>query len=163
MSFDLYTFLESAAVEYERHDHPPVFTCEEASRLVPDLPGSSTKNLFVRDRKGKRHFLIVVPDTKAVDLAALEKELESSRLSMGSAERLERHLGIEPGSVSLLALFNDKEKAVEAVIDKEVWEAGAMQCHPLVNTSTLVIPHAGVVSFLEATGRDPRVLSVPEK
>ena len=67
---DIYAFLTQNDIAYQRQDHPAVFTCEEALRLVPPLPGAKTKNLFLRDRKGRRHFLVVVGYEKAVDLKA---------------------------------------------------------------------------------------------
>mgnify|MGYP001070242727 CR=1 FL=1 len=70
---DIYAFLSEHEIEYERHDHPPVFTVEEALRLVPRLPAAKTKNLFVRDKKGRRHVLVVVGYDKTVDLKALAK------------------------------------------------------------------------------------------
>jgi Ala-tRNA(Pro) deacylase len=156
-------YLKCTGVPYDAFDHPPVFTCDEANALIPDLPGQSTKNLFVRDRKGKRHFLIVVPDEKSVDLLALESMLECSRLSMGSPERLGKHLGVSPGAVSLLAVANDIQKCVELVIDEPLWNGEALQCHPLVNTSTFVIPIAGVKGFLEQTGHIPKIIEVPQR
>ena len=67
---DIYEILDRHGISYERTDHPPVFTVEEADRLVPPLPGAKTKNLFLRDNKGKRHFLVVVSGDKQVDLEA---------------------------------------------------------------------------------------------
>jgi Ala-tRNA(Pro) deacylase len=96
---DLFQFLTEHRVSYDRHDHPPVFTCEEADRLVPDLPAAKTKNLFLRDNKGRRHFLVIVSDQKTVDLKTLRDELGSSKLSLGSPERLQKYLGITPGEV----------------------------------------------------------------
>ena len=119
---DIYEFLESHKISYERHDHPAVFTVEESKRLSPELDGASTKNLFLRDKKGSRHFLVTVPEDKKVDLKTLSSALDSSRLSFASPERLKTHLGIEPGSVSLLAVLNDTEKNVEVFIDQEIWE-----------------------------------------
>ncbi|HIB44877.1 MAG TPA: prolyl-tRNA synthetase associated domain-containing protein, partial [Candidatus Lambdaproteobacteria bacterium] len=129
---DIYEFLESHKISYERHDHPAVFTVEESKRLSPELDGASTKNLFLRDKKGSRHFLVTVPEDKKVDLKTLSSALDSSRLSFASPERLKTHLGIEPGSVSLLAVLNDTEKNVEVFIDQEIWEDEAILCHPLV-------------------------------
>jgi len=106
---DIYEFLDANNVSYERHDHPEVFTVEESKKLSPELNGASTKNLFLRDKKGIRHFLVTVPEDKKVDLKALSSALDSSRLSFASPERLKTHLGIDPGSVSLLALANDSE------------------------------------------------------
>ena len=158
---DIYEFLDANNVSYERHDHQAVFTVEESKILSPELNGASTKNLFLRDKKGIRHFLVTVLEDKKIDLKALSYVLDSSRLSFASPERLKKHLGIEPGSVSLLALVKDSENNVEVFIDKEIWEDEAILCHPLVNTSTLVVPHKDMKSFLEKTGHGVRLIEVP--
>ena len=158
---DIYEFLDANNVSYERHDHQADFTVEESKILSPELNGASTKNLFLRDKKGLRHFLVTVLEDKKVDLKALSYVLDSSRLSFASPERLKKHLGIDPGSVSLLALVKDSENNVEVFIDKEIWEDEAILCHPLVNTSTLVVPHKDMKSFLEKTGHGVRLIEVP--
>lgn len=104
---DIYAFLEQHNISYEKLEHPAVFTCEEAEELVPENDGAHTKNLLIRDRKGKRHFLVIVGYDKSVNLKALEDVVEAKKLSMASAERLQKHLGVEPGSVSLLGLVHD--------------------------------------------------------
>ncbi len=83
------------------------------------------------------------------------------RLGFASAERLQKYLGVTPGSVSLLGLVNDEAHAVEFVIDRALWEADAVQAHPLVNTATMVVAHADLERFLAATGHAPRVIDVP--
>jgi Ala-tRNA(Pro) deacylase len=158
---NLFAFLETSGIAYDRHDHPPVFTVDDVNRLTPDLPGAKTKNLFFRDQKGTRHFLVVVPADKRVDLKKLPQALGVKRVSFGSPDRLKKYLGIEPGAVSLLAIINDAKKAVELLVDKALWEADAFQFHPLVNTSTLVITKAGIVSFAEAAGHAITVMDVP--
>jgi Ala-tRNA(Pro) deacylase len=159
---DLDSFLREHGISAVRHSHPPVMTVEESERLVPRLPGAKTKNLFVRDKKGLRHFLVTVPHDLAVDLAALGATLDAGRLGFASPERMAKHLGITPGSVSLLALVNDRDGAVEFVIDRALWDAAAVQAHPLINDATMVIAHADVERFLAATGHVPRVVDVPE-
>jgi len=159
---DLYDFLSANDIACQRFDHCAVYTVEDVNRLIPHLPGAKVKNLFLRDNKGRRHFLVVVPDHLKVDLKALGLVLGCGRVSMASAQRLERHLGILPGAVSLLALFNDRHAhAVEPVIDQILWNAPFFQFHPLVNTSTLVIPKAGIATFLGATGHKALVIPVP--
>ncbi len=158
---DIYEFLEQHAIAYEPHDHPPLMTTKDAQKWTPDLPGTSTKNLFLRDKKGTRHFLVVVPDSKQVELKTLSAAIGSSRLSFASPERLKKHLNILPGSVSLLALIQDKEKNVEVLLDQEIWQAESLQCHPLVNTRTLIISHLGVEKFLEACGHPFTTLNIP--
>ena len=158
---DLATFLARHRIEAQRFEHPPVRTVEESERLVPRMPGAKTKNLFLRDRKGARHFLVTVPHDLAVDLNALGAQLAAGRLGFASTERLMKHLGIAPGSVSLLALINDSAHAVELVIDHRLWEADALHAHPLVNDATLVIPHLQLERFIAATGHAARIIQVP--
>jgi Ala-tRNA(Pro) deacylase len=158
---DIYEFLAQNDIEYQRKDHPAVFTCEEALRLVPPLPGAKTKNLFLRDRKGRRHFLVVVGYEKAVDLRGLTALLGVSKLGFASAERLRRYLGVDPGSVSMLGILNDSNGEVELIVDRELWRAKAFLCHPLVNTSTLVISRDHLQRFFKATGHQVRLLDVP--
>jgi len=158
---DLAQFLSEHGIAAARHEHPPVMTVEESLRLVPKLPGAKTKNLFLRDKKGRRHFLVTVPHDVAVDLGALGTSLGVGGVGFASAERLQKHLGIKPGSVSLLGLVNDEAHAVEFVIDRLLWEAEAVQAHPLTNTATMVVAHADLERFLAATGHAPRVIDVP--
>lgn len=160
---DIYRFLADHDIAYQRYDHPPVFTCDEGNRLVPDLPAAKTKNLFLRDRKGQRHFLVVVGYEKRVDLKALSAVLGVSKLGFASPARLERYLGVDPGAVSILGLVNDLDRAVEVIVDQDLWQAQAFRCHPLVNTSTLVISREDVRRFLEITGHAVRTLDVPHR
>ena len=158
---DVYQFLADHDIEYERHDHPPVFTCEEAERLVPDMAAAKTKNLFLRDRKGRRHFLVVVGYEKGVDLRTLTSLLGVRKLGFASPTRLKRYLGVDTGSVSILGLMNDVNQAVEVIVDEGLWGAEAFRCHPLVNTSTLAISRDDIQRFLEITGHQARILDVP--
>lgn len=156
-----FNFLEANQIVYSRHDHPAVYTVEEADRLVPELAAAKTKNLFLRDDKGKRHFLVVVPGHKQVDLKTLKDRMRIKRISFGSPQRLKKHLGIEPGAVSILALYNDKALAVELFMDQELWTSESFQCHPLVNTATLEITRENLIRFLEITGHEMTIIDVP--
>ncbi len=158
---DLFDFLYKHSITFERFDHPPVYTVEDVRRLVPDLPGAKTKNLFFRDEKGKRYLLVLVPDEKRVDMKQLPKLVGWKRISLGSPKRLKKYLGVDPGAVSLLAVFNDTVHAVKVIIDRRLWQSDAFQFHPLVNTSTLVISKNNIKRFLAATGHSPVIIDVP--
>jgi Ala-tRNA(Pro) deacylase len=158
---DIYEFLKNHGISYEKFEHPAFFTCEDSDAFDLQMPGKATKNLFLRDDKGKRHFLVVVGHEKQVDIKALKKVFGVQKLSFGSPERLLSHLGVTPGSVTLLALINDAQHAVELFIDEAVWKADAITCHPLVNTASLSIPHAGIEAFIAATGHTATVIDVP--
>jgi Ala-tRNA(Pro) deacylase len=154
-------FLRRLGIAAARHEHAAVMTVEESEQLVPPLPGAKTKNLFLRDKKGARHFLVTVPAARTVDLNALGAALATGRLGFASPERLHKHLAITPGSVSLLALATDTAGAVEFIIDRSLWEAEAVHAHPLTNTATVILAHADLEVFLRATGHVPRVIDVP--
>ncbi len=127
------------------------------------MPGAPTKNLVLRDGKDKRHFLVVVGHEKKVDLKALRTILDADKLSFVSAESLKELLGVDPGSATLLGLITDTHASVEVIIDEDIWNAEAVQCHPMINTGTLVISHTGLEKFLQATGHVARVIVVPHK
>ena len=157
---NIYEFLEEHNIAYERHDHPAVYTVAEAEKLVPHTGGAHTKNLFLRDKKGKRHLLLVAFADTPVNLKELSTLLGMSNLSFASPERLLTHLGITPGAVSPLGLINDVDYAVEVAFERGVWESAALSCHPLVNTATLVIPKEGVEHFFAATGHEVNLVAL---
>jgi len=156
----IYEFLDQHNIPYERYDHAPVYTVAEADALNLEIGGEHTKNLFLRDKKGRRHLLLVAQAESVINLKELGKKLGISGMSLASPERLMTHLGIEPGSVSPLALLNDSENGVEVLIERSVWEAEAVRCHPLVNTATLVIPREGLAQFLQTTGHSVEVVDI---
>lgn len=156
----LQKFLTQNGFDFECHEHQAVMTVAE-SELLPKLPGAKTKNLFLRDKKGMKHFLVAIPAALTVDLTVLGDVLGAGRLGFGSPDRLLKHLGVTPGSVSLLALVNDPEHHVQFVIDRSLWEADAVQAHPLINTATMVIPHEGLERFLITTKHTPQIITVP--
>ncbi len=158
---DIYTFLSDHHIDYQRFDHPPVYTVADVHRLSPDLPGAKTKNLFLCDQKGKNHFLVMLAHDKRVDLKGLQGLLGVGKLRFGSANRLKRFLGVEPGSVSFLAIINDNDKAVSVIMDAPLWASESFQFHPLVNTATLAISRENIQRFAEKTGRSIKILDVP--
>ncbi|WP_019102226.1 prolyl-tRNA synthetase associated domain-containing protein [Chromobacterium haemolyticum] len=163
MEHALYDFLDQHQIRRQRFDHPPVYTCEEAARLAPGLPGAECKNLFLCDAKGRQHVLLAVPADAGVDIKALGELLELKGLRFASPDRLQRCLGLTPGSVTLLAAINDHDRQVAVVIDQALIHRDAILCHPLVNTSTLALPMDELMRFLDLTGHPPRIVEVPRR
>lgn len=150
-------FLDEHGIAYERFDHPAVFTCEEQDRLAGhETAALRTKNLFLRDKKGKRHWLVVTLCAKKFDIEALGHQLDVGRLSFGSAERLAKYLGVTAGSVTILGLAHPGARDVELIIDEDVWTGAPVRAHPMVNTATLLLPRSAVERFLAVTGHTPR-------
>jgi Ala-tRNA(Pro) deacylase len=158
---ELCEWLAAHGIVYRRFEHPAVYTCEEAARLVPaEATGVHTKNLFLRDKKGRRHWLLVTTCEKAVDLKALAAAIGADTLSLASPDRLARLLGVTPGAVTVLALVNDTAHDVDVLIDRDVSAAERLRSHPLVNTATLVLERAGLERFLGLTGHRPALVEV---
>lgn len=159
---NIYTFLNTHNIPYERFDHEAVFTCEQANELCPAMPGQSIKNLFLCDKKTLQHFLVVVSNEKRVDLKVLKTQLGLSHISFGSEDRLANYLGVTPGSVTILGLINDAMQMVTVILDAELKDK-ALQCHPLINTATLVIPADGIEKFITMTHHSYQFLDIPAR
>lgn len=160
---DIMTQLASWQICPPLIEHPPLFTCDEADRLLLDRPGTRLKNLFLRDNYGRRHALLLTSPHKQVDLKALSIQLGWSRLGFASAERLQRYLGVAPGHVSVLALLNDTEQAVELWLDNDLRGADDFHCHPLRNTATVLLSKTDLLHFTEQTGHPPQWIDVPQR
>jgi Ala-tRNA(Pro) deacylase len=156
----LFKQLDSLGIAHKSVEHPPVFTVEEAKALRGELPGAHIKNLFLRNKK-EEMWLVVALEDRAVDLKRLGEVLGAGRLSFGSAERLKRTLGVEPGSVTPLALANDAAHLVRLALDRGVMTSGPINAHPLTNTMTTALAPADLLRFFTATGHEPRWLDFP--
>lgn len=152
--------LEALGIAYVRHEHPPVATVEEAEKHWGALKGTHCKNLFLRNYKGNRHYLVIAPVTRGIDLRRLNAALGEDRLSFASPERLKRWLGVEPGSVSPFGLVNDGERHVRVVCDDSLRMSAVLGFHPNINTATLEIALADLEKFLAARGNDVRWLEL---
>jgi len=156
----LFARLDQLGIAHRTVEHPPVFTVEEAKALRGNLPGHHIKNLFLRNKK-EEMWLVVALEDRAIDLKRLGEVLGAGRFSFGSAERLKRTLGVEPGSVTPLALINDEAHAVRLVLDRGMADGAAVNAHPLVNTMTTALTATDLLRFFEATGHTPHWLDFP--
>jgi len=156
----LFARLEQLGIAQRTVEHAPVFTVEEAKALRGNLPGHHIKNLFLRNKK-EAMWLVVALEDREIDLKRLGEALGAGRLSFGSPERLRRHLGVEPGSVTPFALLNDTGHRVTLVLDRGLVEGGPLNAHPLTNTMTTAISFADLSRFFEATGHTPQWLDFP--
>ncbi len=152
--------LDRLGISYVRHEHPPVFTVDEAEIHWRDVRGTHCKNLFLRNNKGNRHYLVVAEASRPVDLKALNRALGEDRLSFGSPERLMKHLGLAPGAVSPFGLLNNAAHDVRVVIDAGLKTADRLAFHPNVNTATLEISRADFEKFLAQSGNPIRWLEL---
>jgi Ala-tRNA(Pro) deacylase len=152
--------LAELGIAFERHEHPPVATVDEAKAHWAGIDATHCKNLFLRNQKGNRHYLVVLEHSKKADLRAVAAQIGDGKLSFASPERLMRHLGLTPGSVSPFGLINDSERAVRVVLDRDLKSATRVSFHPNINTATFVVSATDFARFLEACGNSVQHVSI---
>jgi Ala-tRNA(Pro) deacylase len=152
--------LQHLGIAFERHEHPPVATVEEASRHWVGIDATHCKNLFLRNQKGTRHYLVILMASKKADLRAVADQIGDGKLSFASPERLLTHLGLTPGSVSPFGLINDHNHGVQVVIDRALKVASRLAFHPNINTATLTLSSAEFERFLESCGNPVQFVTV---
>lgn len=148
----VYDKLNELGITYEAVEHPAAFTIEEVDRLGIFDKGTGCKNLFLRDGSGKRHFLLAAPEHKEIDLKSVREQIGSSRLSFGSAERLERCLKLTQGSVSPFGVLNDSECKVELIFDRDLIGDEMVGFHPNINTATVWLKFEDLLKVIEDNG-----------
>ena len=152
-------WLEELGIETSTLEHPAVFTVAESIEIERRVPGGHTKNLFLKDAKDAL-FLVTALGSTAIDLKSLPKTLGCARLSFGKPELLMEVLGVPPGSVTPLALFNDRSRRVTFVLDDALMRFDIVNCHPLENTATTSIARGDLLRFIRATGHEPRIVAL---
>jgi Ala-tRNA(Pro) deacylase len=158
---DLDAKFAELGIATKTHEHAAVFTVAESRGVKDAMPGGHTKNLFVKDKKG-RIFLVTAEAERPIDLKRLHETIGGSgRLSFGSAELLREVWGVEPGSVTPLGAINDAEGRVTVVLDAELMRHDPVNVHPLVNTATTALAPDDLVRFLRATGHEPLIVALP--
>ena len=156
----VYARLTELGIAFTRHEHPPVATVEEASAHWSDIDALHCKNLFLRNQKGTRHYLVIIVATKKADLRAVAAQIGDGKLSFASPERMMAHLGVTPGSVSPFGLINDREHAVRVALDRDFQSADRLAFHPNINTATITLSAADFARFLEACGNPVQFVTV---
>ncbi len=148
----LYQILSQLNIPFEYHEHPEAPTVEIASRFWKGIEATHCKNLFFRNHKGNRHYLVVLEYTHIVDIHDLEHRLHQGKLTFASDKRLMDNLGLTPGSVTPFGLINNKDHAVHLFLDENLQFASKISFHPCINTASIVISFQDFIRFLNFTG-----------
>jgi Ala-tRNA(Pro) deacylase len=151
---DLFARFDALGIAYQTTRHRPVFTVAESADLKSSIPGGHTKNLFLKDKKGALFLLCALAES-VIDLNAVSRLIGAGRFSFGNAELLMRHLGVEPGSVTIFALVNDAERSVSLILDEALLAHNPVNFHPLKNDATTGVSPADLLKFIKSLGREP--------
>jgi Ala-tRNA(Pro) deacylase len=152
--------LAALGISFERYEHPPVATALEADEHWAGIDAAHCKNLFLRNQKGNRHYLVIVKHPKRADLRGVADQIGDGKLSFASPERLLTHLGVAPGSVSPFGLINDASHDVRVFLDADLKAAERISFHPNINTVTVVLAFTDFERFLAARGNPVRYVTV---
>lgn len=149
---ELYDLLDEMCITYQYIEHPPTPTIEDARKYWTALEGKHCKNIFLRNHKGNKHYLVVLDCDKSIDMHDLEKRLGEGKLSFASPERMMKHLGLKPGSVSPFGLINDTNHEVILFLDDKLRTADRLAFHPNDNRASLSVKRDDLMRFLERMG-----------
>ncbi len=150
-----YEFLDQLQIPFLRVDHQPAATIADCSMVDEVLGVSMCKNLFLTNAQRTKFYLLLMPGEKKFKTKDLSKQINSARLSFGEGEYMEKFLEISPGAVSIMGLINDREQAVQLLIDRKILEQEFLGCHPCVNTSSMRISMKDILGkFLPALQRE---------
>ena len=152
--------LTALGIAFERYEHPPVSTAAEADQHWAGIHAAHCKNLFLRNQKGDRHYLVIIVHTKRADLRAVATQIGDGKLSFASPERLMTYLGVAPGSVSPSGLMHDPGKHVRLFLDRDLKAATRISFHPNINTVTLTLTFADFERFLATCGNPVQYVTI---
>ena len=156
---ELLDLISGKGIDFQIHNHKPLFTVEDSEKLRGSINGSHTKNLFLKNKKDN-FFLFSCDENANVDLKRLSKSINAKNLSFANESYLQKYLGIRPGSVSPFALLNDVEDVVNFYIDEKLIQSDIINYHPLINTSTVSIKTNDFVSFILEKNKKINIFSL---
>jgi Ala-tRNA(Pro) deacylase len=159
---EVLSYLNDRNIPYDLYEHPPVPTVEEALPYWKDIDSAHCKNLFFRNHKGNRHYLVILEHRRQLNIKDLEQKLKQGKISFASPKRMERYLGLSAGSVSAFGIINDHENHVHLFLDEALQSATRISFHPNENNATLVISFASFLRFLETSGNSYEFIALYE-
>ena len=156
----VYETLRKLDVPFEYYEHPEAPTVEIAMKYWEDLDSQHCKNLFFRNHKGNKHFLVILDCHYQLNIKDLEQRLKQGKLTFASPERMFRYLAIRPGSVSPFGLIHDTQHHVHLFMDTHLQKAHKISFHPNDNRASLVVPFDGFMKFINASGNSYEFLEL---
>ena len=156
-------YLNDKGHKYDYYEHPEAPTIAIAKEHWRNDGSKHCKNLFFRNHKGNRHYLVVLDCEQDLDIHDLEKRLHQGKLSFASAQRMEKYLGLTPGSVSPFGLINDTDNHVHLFLDENLRQQPSLSFHPNDNHATVVISQDEFMRYLATVGNSYEYIAMYDK
>ena len=152
MNKEIFEKLTELNIEYKMVEHPAAFTMEEVVEYGINSHGHIPKNLVLRDVKGTRNMLVVLHGDKRANLQLIRAEIDSTKLSFSSDERLQKFLKVEKGSVSPFGVIYDEERELEIYFDADLKKEEIVGCHPNDNHATVFLKFNDLITYIKSCG-----------
>ncbi len=157
---ELYETFKKLNIEFEYYEHPPVPTVEEAIRYWKGMDATKCKNLFFRNHKGNKHYLVILEHSQSLRIKDLEGRLKQGKISFASEKRLMKYLSLTPGSVTPFGLINDTDKHVHVFFDENLRKSDKISFHPNINSASIVVSFNDFMSYMDWVGNSYEFLEL---
>lgn len=153
-------YLNTIGIQFKIVEHEPAYTTEEADKYIEGHDGVRTKTMFICNKKKTNYYMIIMDDSKRLDMNKFKEIVSEKQMKMASEEALKEKLGIKPGMVSPFGLLNNDEKDVKIYMDKEIIKEEIMTFHPNDNTKTLFITTKDLFKYFENIGYELNIIEL---
>lgn len=153
-------YLNALGIQFKIVEHEPAYTTEEADKYIEGHEGVRTKTMFICNKKKTNYYMIIMDDSKRLDMNKFKEIVSEKQMKMASEEALKEKLGIKPGMVSPFGLLNNDEKDVKIYMDKEIITEEIMTFHPNDNTKTLFITTKDLFKYFGNIGYDLSIIEL---
>ncbi|UEA31149.1 prolyl-tRNA synthetase associated domain-containing protein [Granulicatella elegans] len=152
--------LNELGIPFQMVEHEPALTTEQADRFIEGIEGVRTKTLFLTNKKKRNFYLVIMDDTKRLDMDVFKEIVEEKQIKMASAETLNDKMMLPPGVVSPFGLLNNEDKDIQVYFDQEIVSEERMSFHPNTNDKTIFVNTEDLFTFLKAIGSEPHVIEL---
>lgn len=159
---EILSLLDEQGITYHYQTHGAVNTMNDVDSAGVIREGVVFKNLFLKDGKGKKHFLVCVPETKHTDFKEIGEQIGAKKLGLASPERLEKYLGVEQGCASPFGILNDSEKSVTVIMDRTLEDDTIIGVHPNDTTASVWLKYGDMKKIIIQNGNILHLLEFTE-
>lgn len=141
--------LNDKHIDYTLIKHPACYTISDMEKVNINDKGLILKNLFLRNRKKTKYYLLSCPYNKTLDLKKVAKTLNETSLSFASVEDLAKYLSLKKGSLTPFGVVNDKCHETIVVFDKSLINQHQIGVHPNTNEMTVFLNFNDLITVLK--------------
>lgn len=152
--------LNELNIETSIVEHEPAVTTELADKFIEGLEGVRTKSMFITNKKKKNFYLVILDDSKRLDMSKFQEIVGDKQLRLVSEELLHEKMKLQPGVVSPFGLLFNTDHDIKFYFDKDIAEQSIQTFHPNTNTKTMFIKTTDLFKFAEKIGYEVNIIDL---